>query len=444
MKKITLLTLAFWLSFSQGGFAETFTAKMTYPSPRASHNSIRFYKQGCPLALPCTDGTVMTDCNGELSYCNNNVWESLAGVWTQAGDLIYLTDITTPAAKKVGIGTSTPAFKLHLQNNGGIIAEGVFGGASDDVLTLAGAGTRLMWYPKKAAWRAGTVSSSQWDDASIGNNSVAMGTSTTASGAQSTVSGGSLNGATQTGAFVGGGYNNQATQTYATISGGFRNTASGNRATIGGGGSNSVMTAGHTASGNFSTISGGERNTASNTYATVAGGILNTASGQYATVSGGYNNQATGDYSVVGGGGNSLLALTNQTSGSFSVIAGGYDNEIISGSSTISGGSANWINNNVNDIYGTIGGGTNNAIFAKGAAIGGGEDNDAGDAVSADPLIGSYATVAGGINNYAQGTKSIVGGGEAKLQAVAMLNRKSVQASIVDGIVKNILLETLL
>jgi hypothetical protein len=52
-----------------------------------------------------------------------------------------------------------------------------------------GAGTRMVWYPKKAAFRAGFVSSTQWDDANIGNASTAFGNNTTASGNWSTVFG---------------------------------------------------------------------------------------------------------------------------------------------------------------------------------------------------------------------------------------------------------------
>lgn len=50
---------------------------------------------------------------------------------------------------------------------------------------VSGPGTRMMWYPDKAAFRAGRVNSTQWDKASIGNYSFAAGLSTTASGAQS-------------------------------------------------------------------------------------------------------------------------------------------------------------------------------------------------------------------------------------------------------------------
>ena len=52
-----------------------------------------------------------------------------------------------------------------------------------------GFGTRMMWYPGKAAFRAGYVGGDQWNDSNIGNQSVAFGLSTIASGRQSTAMG---------------------------------------------------------------------------------------------------------------------------------------------------------------------------------------------------------------------------------------------------------------
>lgn len=46
-----------------------------------------------------------------------------------------------------------------------------------------------MWYPRKAAFRAGNVDGIQWNDASIGNYSIALGQNTTASGINSTAFG---------------------------------------------------------------------------------------------------------------------------------------------------------------------------------------------------------------------------------------------------------------
>ncbi len=84
---------------------------------------------------------------------------------------------------KIGIGTATPTAGLHIVGNDGVVAEGTFGlGATPP----SGAGTRMIWYPKKAAFRAGGVSGSDWNDVNIGNYSFASGYDNRASGAYST------------------------------------------------------------------------------------------------------------------------------------------------------------------------------------------------------------------------------------------------------------------
>jgi hypothetical protein len=81
---------------------------------------------------------------------------------------------------KVGVGTTSPEFKLSLDGDGGIIAKGTYG--SGATLTTSGEGVRLIWYPKKAAFRAGYVDGTQWDDVNIGDYSIAMGYRSKASG----------------------------------------------------------------------------------------------------------------------------------------------------------------------------------------------------------------------------------------------------------------------
>jgi hypothetical protein len=57
-------------------------------------------------------------------------------------------------------------------NNNGFISTGTFNGGA---LPASGAGIRLMWVPARYAFRAGKVSGTQWDMASIGDGSVAIG-----------------------------------------------------------------------------------------------------------------------------------------------------------------------------------------------------------------------------------------------------------------------------
>lgn len=88
---------------------------------------------------------------------------------------------------RVGIGTTNPEFKLSLDTDGGIVAKGDFG--SGTILATTGSGTRFVWYPRKSAFRAGHVSSIQWNDANIGNHSIAMGNDIIVNGVNSTAIG---------------------------------------------------------------------------------------------------------------------------------------------------------------------------------------------------------------------------------------------------------------
>lgn len=88
---------------------------------------------------------------------------------------------------RVGIGTAAPAaVNLHVLGDEGFLASGNYGAGA--AINL-GAGTRMLWYPQKAAFRAGDVNAAQWNDANIGSYSAAFGGSTRASGAYSFAAG---------------------------------------------------------------------------------------------------------------------------------------------------------------------------------------------------------------------------------------------------------------
>jgi hypothetical protein len=57
-------------------------------------------------------------------------------------------------------------------------------------IAATGPGTRMLWYPGKAAFRAGNVNGTQWDDANIGVGSFATGGNAIASGSYSAAIGG--------------------------------------------------------------------------------------------------------------------------------------------------------------------------------------------------------------------------------------------------------------
>src|SRR6056297_2650367 len=91
--------------------------------------------------------------------------------------------------------------RLELNYDGGLLVPGTFGPTTPaDSIPAEGAGTRLMWYPAKAAFRAGRVFDNTaigfgvdgrtfWDPANVGNYSVAFGNNTKASANMSLAAG---------------------------------------------------------------------------------------------------------------------------------------------------------------------------------------------------------------------------------------------------------------
>jgi len=80
----------------------------------------------------------------------------------------------------VGIGTNNPLAKLHVQDNSVLFAGAYPLPVNPGNPPLEGPGVRMMWYPDKAAFRAGIVNGTQWDKDSIGDHSFAVGLNTKA------------------------------------------------------------------------------------------------------------------------------------------------------------------------------------------------------------------------------------------------------------------------
>lgn len=64
--------------------------------------------------------------------------------------------------------------RMSLYKNGGFLLGGEYTGTGGSIVA-EGAGTRLLWYPEKAAFRAGYASGTQWDNANVGDFSVGLG-----------------------------------------------------------------------------------------------------------------------------------------------------------------------------------------------------------------------------------------------------------------------------
>jgi trimeric autotransporter adhesin len=76
--------------------------------------------------------------------------------------------------------------RFVVDSAGGFVAQGAFG---QGTIPATGGGGRLMWHSGKRAFRAGFVTSTQWNDVNVGNYSVATGSNTTASALSSTAMG---------------------------------------------------------------------------------------------------------------------------------------------------------------------------------------------------------------------------------------------------------------
>ena len=77
---------------------------------------------------------------------------------------------------KVGIGTMVPIARMHVADSNVVFTGPV---TIDESTTYAppvqGSGTRMMWYPQKAAFRVGGVQIDEWDNSNIGLYSFATG-----------------------------------------------------------------------------------------------------------------------------------------------------------------------------------------------------------------------------------------------------------------------------
>jgi hypothetical protein len=188
-----------------------------------------------------------------------------------------------------------------LSSGGGLVAPGTL---DVGAIPAEGAGVRMMWYPNKAAFRAGRVTGTQWDATNIGTISLATGYNATASGNYSTAMG-------------------------------FVTTASG--------GSSTAMGASTTASGTGSTAMG--LTTTASGYASTAMGRMTIASGDYSTAMGHFASTAGFSGSFVYGDGTSTMfnaTATNQ----FSVRAAGgirlFTNSALTAGMTLAPGGSSW------------------------------------------------------------------------------------------------------
>ncbi|MGJ8634941.1 MAG: hypothetical protein ACSHX7_13570, partial [Luteolibacter sp.] len=156
---------------------------------------------------------------------------------------------------KLNVGDTTGS----TTGDGTIVAEGKYSVSPILPSAFQTAGTRMLWYPRKAAFRAGYGSTNHWSEAAMGQYSTAFGHNNTASSYFSTALG----------------HNNTASG-YSSIALGHTNTASNYHST---------------AIGSINTVSG---------WSATAIGEGNILSGDYTTAMGAYNVASSWAETVIG------------------------------------------------------------------------------------------------------------------------------------------------
>ncbi|HLF64203.1 MAG TPA: hypothetical protein VI603_10635 [Saprospiraceae bacterium] len=209
---------------------------------------------------------------------------------------------------KVGINTTAPAAMLHVKDSS-VLFTGTYPlPISPGNPSVSGAGTRMMWYPDKAAFRVGNVTgtgATYWNKDSIGLYSVAMGQNTKAKGNYSIALGGES---------IASGIQSIAIGTLIKASGNY-STAMGNGPTASGYVSTAIGSSA-IASGDFSTAIGAS---------TIASGNQSTAMGISTTASG-YHSTAMGNLTIASSEKSTAMGYGTKASGSYSISMGNLTN----------------------------------------------------------------------------------------------------------------------
>jgi hypothetical protein len=207
-----------------------------------------------------------------------------------AATVVFLINFSY--AQNVGIGTTTPVARLHVSDSN-VVFTGPFPlPVSPGNPPVSNAGTRMMWYPGKAAFRAGYVSAVNWNKDSIGTFSFATGYNTKAKGTASISMGDATTASGDYSTSMGSG----------TIASGHYSTSMG-IATTASGFNSSSMGWGTIASGNYSTSMGSF---------TMASGHTSTSMG-WGTIAIGNNSTSMG-FSTIAKTSNSLaIGIYNDT-----------------------------------------------------------------------------------------------------------------------------------
>ncbi len=286
----------------------------TYPNPTITDNAVTSVKIANSAVTAVKIGGTGATSGQVLQYNGSSVaWATPAsggGTLDQAYD---------QGGAGAGRTITADAGAVVISGVDGLLVTGE--STTQGTIPASGAGARMMWYPKKRAFRVGSAIGTEWDDANIGLYSTAMGSNTTASGLYSTAMGRETT--ADDSYCTAMGWGTTASEDYSTAMG-YNTTASGHSST--------AMGANTTASGDQSTAMG---------INTLASGAHSTAMGSYASTGGYAGSMAIGDNST-----NNVLTNTaaNQWVTRF---AGGirfYTNAITTTGVYMNAGTSGWTN----------------------------------------------------------------------------------------------------
>lgn len=214
---------------------------------------------------------------------------------------LWIIPVMQAQIGKVGINTNTPAAMLHVKDSSVLFTGIVPLPFPPGNPPVSGAGTRMMWYADKGAFRMGNVDGTQWNKDSIGTYSIGVGQNVKAKGLWS----------------IAMGYQTTALG-WASAAIGHTNTASGNISialgaeTIASGIQSTAMGTNTEANGEFSTAMGGN---------SIASGYVSTAIG-HTTIASGYASMAMGYFTTASGSNSVAMGSNTLAGGDFSTSMG--------------------------------------------------------------------------------------------------------------------------
>jgi len=277
------------------------------------------------VASPATGLMIyQTDNTAGFYFYDGAAWISITSatnnLWIKNSSHIYNSN-----TNNVGIGINTPLARLHVADSAVLFsATGNVPGVAGNP-PVSGAGRRMMWYPDKAAFRTGYVTSTEWDMANIGYYSFAAGWNVRASGNYSMAFGSlaiaSGDQSISMGTGTASGYRGVSLGTATTAAGtdafaiGYDNFSLGQSSFVGGNGSYAI--------GHQSFCFGDSCRTQGNQSVAFGDSTVATGAGSFSigsrTVASGTNSVATGYRSSASGINGIALGDQSIASGDFSI-----------------------------------------------------------------------------------------------------------------------------